>query len=128
MLVESVPAPSGSRSLRRASCVVLAALVVVIGWLWVNDDQPARIQVHTVGVQQIGDDQLEITVDVVNSGDRTAVDVQVIGELITQDGPQQFGEQSVDFLTGGETSTVVFVAPTVDAQSVAVRVGSFSRP
>lgn len=111
-----------------ASCVVLAALVVVIGWLWVNDDQPARIQVHTVGVQQIGDDQLEITVDVVNSGDRTAVDVQVIGELITQDGPQQFGEQSVDFLTGGETSTVVFVAPTVDAQSVAVRVGSFSRP
>ena len=107
---------------------MLAALVVVIGWLWVNDDQPARIQVHTVGVQQIGDDQLEITVDVVNSGDRTAVDVQVIGELITQDGPQQFGEQSVDFLTGGETSTVVFVAPTVDAQSVAVRVGSFSRP
>ncbi len=111
-----------------ASCVVLAALVVVIGWLWVNDDQPARIQVRTVGVQQIGDDQLEITVDVVNSGDRTAVDVQVIGELITQDGPQQFGEQTVDFLTGGETSTVVFVAPTVDAQSVAVRVGSFSRP
>lgn len=111
-----------------ASCVVLAALVVVIGWLWVNDDQPARIQVRTVGVQQIGDDQLEITVDVVNSGDRTAVDVQVIGELITQDGPQQFGEQTVDFLTGGEKSTVVFVAPTVDAQSVAVRVGSFSRP
>ncbi len=111
-----------------ASCVVLAALVVVIGWLWVNDDQPARIQVHTVGVQQIGDDQLEITVDVVNSGDRTAVDVQVIGELISQDGPQQFGEQTVDFLTGGEKSTVVFVAPTVDAQSVAVRVGSFSRP
>lgn len=111
-----------------ASCVVLAALVVVIGWLWVNDDQPARIQVRTVGVQQIGDDQLEITVDVVNSGDRTAVDVQVIGELITQDGPQQFGEQTVDFLTGGETSTIVFVAPTADAQSVVVRVGAFSRP
>lgn len=111
-----------------ASCAVLALLIAAIGWLWVTDDMPARIEVRTVGVQQIADDQLEITVDVVNVGDGTAVDVQVIGEVQADDGPQQFGEQTVDFLTGGETSTIVFIAPTANAASVVVRVGGYSRP
>lgn len=111
-----------------AASAVLSVLIAAIGWLWINDDVPARIEARTVGVEQIADDQLEITVDVVNVGDGTAVDVQVIGEVQAVEGPEQFGEQTVDFLTGGETSTIVFIAPTTDPSAVVVRIGGYSQP
>lgn len=110
-----------------ASCAVLSLLVGAIGWIWVTDDDPARMEVRTVGVEQLAE-QLEITVDVVNVGDTTAVDVQVIGELAGADDPRQFGEQTIDFLSGGETATLVFVAPTTDPSAVVVRIGGYSQP
>jgi uncharacterized protein (TIGR02588 family) len=110
------------------SCTVLAAIVAAIGWLWITDSSDAQVEARIVSAQNVQADQIEVTVEVRNTGDRTAIDVQIIGELATEDGPQQFGEQSIDFLTGGEAETLVFIAPTADDGSIEVRVGSYSRP
>lgn len=110
------------------SCLILVALAATIGWLWVTDDERARMVARVSHVEHIDAEHVEIIVDIANTGDHSAVNVQVIAEIQSESGPEEFGTQTVDFLTGGETETLVFIAPTADPDAVTIRIGSYSQP
>ena len=97
--------------------VVVALLVVQIG----QGDDPAAPVVVVQDVDEVGD-QFHVHVVVTNDGDRTAANVQVVAELDVG-GDVVSGDQSIDFLAGGEEADLVFVFgedPAQGALSVAV--------
>lgn len=69
-----------------------------------------------------------VRVEVVNRGDRTAENVQVAGSLVV-DGEESDGDQTVDFLSGGETEELEFVFDEDPAEGeLTVRVTGFLLP
>lgn len=83
--------------------VVVALLVVQIG----QGDEPAAPVAVVHDVREVGG-QFHVDVGVTNEGDRTAANVQVVAELDV-DGHVISGDQTIDFLAGGEDSDLVFV-------------------
>ena len=69
-----------------------------------------------------------VDVDVSNGGDLTASDVQVSASLIV-DGETTEGDQTIDFLAGGEVEELVFVFADDPADGeLTVAVTSFGVP
>ena len=89
------------------------ALAGAIGWLWLQPRDPAQLNVgHPEVLRQVGG-QRYVSAEVRNDGDETAEAVQVVAELSVDGEVVADGEQSVDFLSGGETQEIVFVFDTV---------------
>lgn len=108
---------------------VLLTLVAAIGYLWAQPRQPPSVTVERIGTSRVAGTQVYVTGEVHNSGDETAEAVQVTAELTVEGQVVAEGEQSVDFLSGGETEQIVFVfdraLPTAEAE---LRVASYKVP
>ncbi|MBA3288775.1 MAG: TIGR02588 family protein [Acidimicrobiia bacterium] len=112
-----------------AAVAVLLALAGAIVVLWVQPQEAPSVTVEVVGDVRLVGSQTYMTGEVRNSGDETAEAVQVIGEMTLDGEVVAAGEQVVDFLSGGETESVVFIfdltMPEADGR---LRVASYKVP
>lgn len=111
------------------SAVVLLVLAGAICYLWTQPREPAAPMAKQIGDTRVVDSRSYVTVEVRNAGDETAQAVQVTAELTLDGAVVAEGEQTFDFLSGGESEKAVFVfddAPP--AAQVELRVASFSQP
>lgn len=91
------------------SSAVLLVVMGAIGSLWLDgEERPPGFSVHTVGVREEAD-RFHVRARVENTGDQTAEGVQVVAELTAGDAPPEEGEQTIDFLSGGEEEEVEFI-------------------
>src|SRR3546814_19053 len=105
----------------------LAAVVLLIAVQMPGEDEPPVPTARVDDVRRLGD-QFHVVVDVTNTGDQTAANVQITGELNIR-GEVSTGEQTVDFLAGGEHVHVTFVfGHDPDGGDLTVEVSSFTVP
>jgi uncharacterized protein (TIGR02588 family) len=110
-----------------AAAVLLAVLALLTAQLFRTDEPAAPVAGRTGEVREAAS-RFFVDVDVTNEGDLTAADVQVLAEL-TIAGEVVEGEQTVDFLAGGETARLVFSFDGDPRRGdLVVRVGGHSRP
>jgi len=119
---------SGPRPRSRAELISLVlslmvlAIVLAVLMSGFDRDDPARPVAVVSAVDTGADGSGRVTVEVTNEGDRAAAGVQISASLATSSG-EESGDQSIDFLGGGETRTVVFLFtedPTTGQLDVAV--------
>ena len=93
------------------SCAVLAFMVVLIATQAAGVTQPAAPVAERHGsVRQLAG-RFVVPVRITNLGDKTAQNVQVVAELQVRD-MVETGDQSIDFLSGGESVAVDFIFDT----------------
>ena len=125
--------PKRSASEWVAFAIATALLLVVVGAvtrLWVTDqNRPARLEAVISGPVRVEGGAHYVLVHVTNRGDRTAESVQVIAELSNGKETIEDGEQTIDFLSGGDVTEVQFVF-TQDPGSaeLTVRAASYTNP
>lgn len=90
-----------------ASAAVVVSVVALIVAQIPGHDRPAAPVARVERVREVGD-AFHVDVTVRNDGDETAANVQVSAEL-TVDGEASTGDQTLDFLSGGEHRDVSFV-------------------
>lgn len=112
-----------------ASAAILLALAVAIVALWVQQRDPVTLSVEQVGEVRVAGRQSYLTAEVRNTGDETAEAVEVIAELVVDGDLLAEGTQSIDFLSGGDIETIVFIfdQSSPDA-AAALRVASYQVP
>lgn len=112
-----------------AAAAILLAIAGSIVWLWLQDRDPAIVTVEQVGVARAEGSQTYVTGSVHNDGDETAEAVQVTAELTVDGEVAAEGEQSIDFLSGGETQEIVFIFEAVESEGeIEMRVASYTIP
>ena len=110
------------------SCIVLAVVVSLIAVQMVGTEAPAAPAVSHVGEARQANGVYYVTVEVSNTGDVTATDVQVSAELTIGD-KSTTGDQVIDFLAGDEVEEVVFVfSDDPSTGELKVQVSAFSVP
>lgn len=112
--------------------VASAVLLVVVGAiasLWMDGaERPPGFAVRTLGVRE-DEGRFHVRARVENTGDQTAEGVQVVAELTAGHGAPEEGEQTIDFLSGGEEEQVEFIFTTDPAGGdLVVDVRSFKVP
>ncbi|CAN5417771.1 TIGR02588 family protein [soil metagenome] len=108
---------------------ILLALGGSILWLWSQPREPAIVTVEPVGERRVAGGQSYVTARVRNAGDQTAEAVQVVAALTRGGEVVAEGEQSTDFLSGGEVEDVVFLFDvTARDARVDLRVASYRIP
>lgn len=111
-----------------ASCAVLLVLVAAIVVQMRGGDEEASPVARIAGTPRVVGDQHLVDVEVANGGDLTASNVQVSASLVI-DGETTEGDQTIDFLAGGEVETLVFVfADDPTDGDLSVQVTSFAEP
>ena len=90
-----------------ASVAVVLLIVALIAAEMSDGDRPAAPTAHIDRVRQVGE-TFHVDVTVQNNGDRTAANVQVSADL-TGDDDALTGDQTIDFLSGGEDRQLSFV-------------------
>ncbi len=89
-----------------ACCLVLLVLVGMIVVQLRTPERPAA-PVATISVAQPDGGRYRVEAVVRNEGDVTAANVQVVAELTIEE-KAATGDQTIDFLSGGEEQEVVF--------------------
>lgn len=111
------------------AAAILLGLAGAIVVLWVQPREPASLRVEQVGEVRVVGTQSYLRGEVRNTGDETAEAVQVIAQLRVDGEVVAEGEQSVDFLSGGESEEIVFIldraAPNAETE---LRVASYKIP
>jgi uncharacterized protein (TIGR02588 family) len=91
------------------SAGLLAVMIgLIIGQAWGPVDA-AQPKAERAGATQKVGGRFAVEVAVSNSGEQAAQNVQVVGEILVAGEVAESGDQTIDFLAGGETATVVFV-------------------
>jgi uncharacterized protein (TIGR02588 family) len=90
------------------SCAVLAVIVALIASQAVGAFRPATPVAERRGAVSRVEGRFVVPVMVTNLGDETAQNVQIVAEFQAGD-IVETGDQSIDFLSGGEAVTVYFV-------------------
>ena len=117
----------------RVTFVVAVGILVVLAgsivWLWAQPREPAIVTVAPSGDRRVTDSQTYVTARVRNTGDDTAEAVQIRAELTVEGEVVAEGEQTIDFLSGGESEHVVFVFDVTEPDAlVDLRVGGYAVP
>jgi len=108
---------------------VLLALAGAIVVLWVQPREAPTVTVEVVDAVRLVGEQSYVTGEVRNRGDETAAGVQVICELIADGEVIAAGEQLIDFLSGGETESIVFIFDSVAPDpDIRLRIASYKVP
>jgi uncharacterized protein (TIGR02588 family) len=109
------------------SCLILMVVTALIV-AQMRERQTPPAPVATVDrITAVGSDH-HVRVVVTNEGRRTAANVQVSAELVT-DGDTATADQTIDFLAGGEEEDLVFVcADDPRGGDLTVAVTGFSLP
>ena len=90
------------------SSMVVLGVVALIGTQLLDGHDPPVISARaTTPVRQAGD-RYYVPVEVENAGDETAANVQITVSLTIDDEVVTEADQTVDFLAGGETASLVF--------------------
>ncbi len=113
-----------------AFIIAATILLVVVGLIvaQIPDRHVPPAPVATVGEITEREGQFFVAVEVENLGVRTAEQVQVVATLTTDDGDVE-GDQSVDFLSGGEVEELEFVFEDDPADGeLTVRVSGYLVP
>ena len=106
---------------------ILLALISAIAVEAVRHDEDANPVADVQKVAQVGE-RFHVTVEVENRGDRAAEAVQVLASLEI-DGETTEGDQTIDFLSGGDTEELVFVfEDDPDDAKLSVEVTGFTVP
>ena len=110
-----------------AAAIVTAVAALMVVQSFGSDDPPAPVA-EQAGAAHATAGVWYVPVDVTNTGDETASEVQVIAEL-TVDGETTTGDQVIDFLGGDEVThlTFTFDDDPSDGELV-VRVTGFAEP
>lgn len=108
-------------------------MLVLIGLLvveWVNGPlDPPSFEVLTDGGARTDRGQHFVAAKVENTGDETAENVEVLAELTLDGELVEEGQQTIDFLSGGEVEEVTFVFVEDPRKGhVEVRVVSYGVP
>ncbi len=90
------------------SAVILLGVIGLIAVQLTGGQRDAAPKAERVGPVRVIDGQHFVAVEVTNDGDATAANVQVTATLLV-DGEAIEGDQTIDFLAGGETEDLVFV-------------------
>jgi uncharacterized protein (TIGR02588 family) len=116
------------------SCTVLAVTVALIMSQAVSTPQPAAPVAERRGAVSRLEGRFVVPVKVTNLGDEAAQNVQIVAELQVGD-LVETGDQSIDFLSGGESETVYFVfdndpdaVSQLDDTMLHVEVSGFTEP
>ena len=113
------------------ACAILAAVVGMVGLLWVDETrkQPPDVAVVRSGNIRQASGQFYLPFSVTNSGGTTAESVQVMADLVVNGEVAESGEQQIDFLSGGETEEGAFVfTRNPQAGEVVLRIASYKLP
>ncbi|MGD9701344.1 MAG: TIGR02588 family protein [Acidimicrobiia bacterium] len=110
------------------SCLVLLVVAGLVALEMVGTDDPPAPTASQVGPTRVVDDHFFVPVEVVNTGDVTAANVQVSAELTIGD-ETATGDQTVDFLGGGERVELSFSFDDDPALGeLTIRVSSYAVP
>jgi uncharacterized protein (TIGR02588 family) len=125
---ERVPRSAAEWTTFAASCVVLLVVVVLIAVQMREPRTPAAPVAAVVGEPTERGGVYTVEVDLENRGDETAANVQVTADL-TIGGDTASGDQTVDFLAGGEEERLAFVFHDDPADGdLSVAVTSYAEP
>lgn len=117
--------------------IVLLAAVLIVGGVvtallveWIaGADRPADPTASVEAIRQLDDDRWVVDVEVTNTGEATAEQVQVLAEVALPNGGTEDGEQVIDVLEPGEVAGLAFIftiEPVEDA--LTLRAASHARP
>ncbi|WP_068400137.1 CARDB domain-containing protein [Kribbia dieselivorans] len=110
-----------------AVAVLLVVVAVLVGQM-LGSSRPAQPEVAVGQTQRVGS-TFQVPVTVRNEGDDTAANVQVSASLVIKGETVAEGDQSIDFLAGGEETEVVFVLPEDPADgALTVHVTGYAEP
>lgn len=125
----SMPRTTAERTTFAAAATIVLWLAGTVCFLWVQPREPATLTVVQLGEARLVDGRSYVTAEVRNTGDETAQAVQVSAELKLGLKVVAEGEQTIDFLSGGESERAVFVFDQVGpGAEVELRAASFSLP
>ena len=110
------------------SCAVLLVVVGLVVLDMVGSNDPPAPTASLAGPVRTSGNHFFVPVEVVNDGDATAANVQVTAELVI--GAQSYsGDQTIDFLGGGERTELAFSFDEDPAQGeLSIRVSSYAVP
>ncbi len=125
----NMPQTKAERTAFAAASTIVLGLAGIICFLWVQPREPATLTVVQAGETRLVDGRSYVTAEVRNTGDETAQAVQVSAELRLGHEVVAEGEQTIDFLSGGESEHAVFIFDeVVPGAEVELRAASFSLP
>lgn len=125
----SMPTTTAERTTFAAAATILLTLTGTICFLWVQPREPAALTVVQAGETRVVDGRSYVTAEVRNTGDETAQAVQISAELKLGAEVLAEGEQTIDFLSGGESERAVFIFEEVaPGAQVELRAASFLLP
>lgn len=109
------------------SCLVLAVVAALVLSQMIGPHVPAAPQAVIGDLTTVQGVQ-HVMVEVTNTGDDTATNVQVALET-TVGGEKEEADQVIDFLAGGELVRLVFVVgPDIGMEQLVVSVTGFTEP
>ncbi len=110
------------------SCAVLLVVAGLVALEMVGSDAPPAPSAAQAGPVRSSGDHFFVPVKVVNDGDVTAANVQVTAELVIDD-QTYAGDQTIDFLGGGEEAELAFAFDQDPTQGeLDIRVSSYAIP
>lgn len=111
------------------SLAIVGLIIGLIVYCWVREENRPPILSVSLEPQQQIEGQYYLPFTVKNSGDQTAESVEIIAELTLKDDLKESGNQHIDFLSSGETTSGAFVFSRDPQQGVLVtRVASYKHP
>ena len=110
------------------SCAVLLVVAGLVVLDMAGSNDPPAPTATQAGPVRTSGNHFFVPVEVVNDGDATAANVQVTAELVI--GTQSYsGDQTIDFLGGGERAELAFSFDEDPAQGeLGIRVSSYAVP
>lgn len=110
-----------------AAVILLLVVGALVGLAFRSTDPAAPTAKQPGQVREV-DGRYFVPVEIVNTGDEAAAEVQVSAELVV-DGVTTTGDQVIDFLGGGEVQSLTFAfADDPGAGELTVSVTGFANP
>ena len=112
------------------AAAILATIVGLVIYVWISAPAgPPALAIRRDGAIFESQGGFYVPFVVENMGGQIVEAVQVLGELRSDGEIVETGEQQIDFLSGGETASGVFVfsRPPTD-ETLTLRVGSYKLP
>lgn len=111
-----------------SSLIVLGVVALIAGQMR-DGHAPPSISARAVAPVREQGGKFYVPVEVTNRGDETAANVQVTVELTVDGETVTEGDQSIDFLAGGDTETLVFaVDDDPEEGELDIQVAGYAEP
>jgi uncharacterized protein (TIGR02588 family) len=112
------------------SLFILSLIVSLICYVWITGDTNPPILSVTTGAEiRETNQQYYVPFTVINNGGSTAESVEVVAELLSENGELETGNQQIDFLSRKEEQEGEFVFSLNPQQGeLKVRIASYKSP